>query len=213
MSDLDDLNDLIAKKRKNQKKKVTAEQLQQLADDYDIPLASLKAVIEVECRGFGFTTKGEPTILFEPHVFYDRLTKNGKISVRNQVMRDYPNLCYPKWRTGNYGTYAMQHKRLQIAVKYDRNSALESCSWGLGQVMGYHWKSLGFSSLQEFINMVYDSEYGQLEVMMRFLTKNKLITHLQNQNWDKFALAYNGKGYKENNYHIRLKEAYNNFSA
>lgn len=204
----DELTLLIEKEQEKKTKKVTEQQLQSLADEFDIPLASLKAVIEVECRGNGFTSTGEPTILFEPHVFYDRLTKNGKIEIRNQVRKEQPLLCYPKWRKDNYGSYSSQHKKLQKAVKYHRTSALESCSWRLGQVMGYHWKTLGYSSLQEFINLVYKDEYSQLQVMMRYLVKNNLLDYMKSQNWDKFALGYNGKGYKANQYHVKLREAY-----
>lgn len=209
MSEHESVEQVIERKKS---KKITNEQLQQIADKYGIPLASLKSVIEVECRGHGFTASGEPTILFEPHIFYSRLTKKNFITLRNRIMVKEPDLCYAKWKQGLYGSYASQHKKLQRAVKYERDCALESCSWGLGQVMGYHWKSLGFSSLQEFINLVYRDEMGQVEVMMRYLEKNDLLESLREQNWHSFALGYNGKGYKKNQYHVKLKQAYEQFA-
>ena len=40
------------------------------ADRLDVPLASIKAVNEVESSGRGFLADGRPVILFERHVFW-----------------------------------------------------------------------------------------------------------------------------------------------
>lgn len=189
-------------------KELTNEQIKQLANDNGIEYACLKAVIEVEASGSGFIDD-LPKILYEPHIMYRRLTNKNYITIRNKFMQAHPNLCYPRWGSFKYGSSAIQHSRLKIASEFDRECALESCSWGLGQVMGFHWKSLGYSSLQEFVNAMYHSEAKQLEAMIRFIKTNGLLIHLKNKDWIRFAKGYNGSGYAKNNYHIKLANAYN----
>lgn len=186
---------------------LTNEQIKDLANKHGIEYACLKAVVEVEASGKGFI--GDlPKILYEPHIMHRLLTKKNYITIRNNLMKAHPNLCYPRWGTYKYGAESIQHKRLEVASQYNRDTALESCSWGLGQVMGYHWKSLGYESLQAFINDMYESEAKQLEAMIRFIKVNGLLLALKNKDWVKFARGYNGAGYAKNKYHIKLANAY-----
>ena len=186
---------------------LTNEQIKDLANKHGIEYACLKAVVEVEASGKGFI--GDlPKILYEPHIMHRLLTKKNYITIRNNLMKAHPNLCYPRWGTYKYGAESIQHRRLEVASQYNRDTALESCSWGLGQVMGYHWKSLGYESLQAFINDMYESEAKQLEAMIRFIKVNGLLLALKNKDWVKFARGYNGAGYAKNKYHIKLANAY-----
>ncbi len=188
-------------------KTLTNEQIKDLANKHGIEYAGLKAVVEVEASGKGFI--GDvPKILYEPHIMHRLLTKKNYITIRNNLMKAHPNLCYPRWGTYKYGAESIQHRRLEIASQFNRDTALESCSWGLGQVMGFHWKSLGYESLQAFINDMYESEAKQLEAMIRFIKVNGLLLALKNKDWVKFARGYNGSGYAKNKYHIKLANAY-----
>ena len=191
-------------------KTLTNEQIKDLANKHGIEYAGLKAVVEVEASGKGFI--GDvPKILYEPHIMHRLLTKKNYITIRNNLMKAHPNLCYPRWGTYKYGAESIQHKRLEIASQFNRDTALESCSWGLGQVMGFHWKSLGYESLQAFINDMYESEAKQLEAMIRFIKVNGLLLALKNKDWVKFARGYNGSGYAKNKYHIKLANAYTKY--
>lgn len=188
-------------------KTLTNEQIKDLANKHGIEYAGLKAVVEVEASGKGFI--GDvPKILYEPHIMHRLLTKKNYITIRNNLMKAHPNLCYPRWGTYKYGAESIQHRRLEIASQFNRDTALESCSWGLGQVMGFHWKALGYESLQAFINDMYESEAKQLEAMIRFIKVNGLLLALKNKDWVKFARGYNGSGYAKNKYHIKLANAY-----
>lgn len=188
-------------------KTLTNEQIKDLANKHGIEYAGLKAVVEVEASGKGFI--GDvPKILYEPHIMHRLLTKKNYITIRNNLMKAHPNLCYPRWGTYKYGAESIQHRRLEIASQFNRDTALESCSWGLGQVMGFNWKSLGYESLQAFINDMYESEAKQLEAMIRFIKVNGLLLALKNKDWVKFARGYNGSGYAKNKYHIKLANAY-----
>ncbi len=192
-------------------KKLTEDQIQSQAQALGIEAAALKAVIEVECKGSGFNADSTPVILFERHVMRQRLIANGQSKVVDQMMIKRPDLCSKP--AGGYGLYSAQHGRLNAAAQYHRSSALESASWGLGQVMGYHWQSLGYKTLQVFVNAMYKDEASQLDAMCRYIKVNGLINALKNKDWKAFAHGYNGSGYTKNNYDVKLANAYKKWLA
>lgn len=194
-------------------KKLTLAQIQTCADSIGVERAALQAVISVETSGSGFYSDGKPVILFEPHIFYRLLTQKGLTKTRDTVMQNRPDLCYPKWGSRKYGSSSIQPDRLNAASQYHRESALEACSWGLGQIMGYHWRNLGYPSLQAFVNAMYRDEASQLDAMCRFIKTNKLVDELQRHDWATFAYRYNGAGYKTNQYDKKLADAYRRFAA
>ena len=190
-------------------KKITLQQISSAAKTLNVPIPALQAVIEVECKSSGFNNDGTPVILFERHVFRQRLIANGKAAIAAKVQRERPDLCNKS--AGGYGLYSAQHGRLAVAATYDRNSALESASWGVGQVMGYHWKGLGYPTLQTFINAMYSDEAAQLDAMCRFIKVNGLDGYLRKQDWAGFALRYNGSNYAKNGYDVKLGNAFKKF--
>lgn len=192
-------------------KKLTTAQIEAQAKSLGIETACLRAVIEVECKGSGFNAEGTPVILYERHIMRRRLIANKKQSVLSVMEVKRPDLCAKT--AGGYGLYSIQHQKLSDAAKFDRTSALESCSWGIGQVMGYHWYALGYESLQAFINAMYKDEASQLEAMCRYIKVNGLINALKNKDWKAFALGYNGKAYAKNNYDVKLANAYKKWST
>ncbi|RLL23004.1 N-acetylmuramidase family protein [Acinetobacter chengduensis] len=191
-------------------KKLIPSQIEDQAKKLGVESAVLRAVIEVECKGSGFNADGTPVILFERHVMRQRLIANGHVMIADQMMIKRPDLCSKK--AGGYGLYSAQHGRLNAAAQYHRASALESASWGIGQVMGYHWKVLGYESLQAFVNAMYKNEASQLEAMCRYIKVNGLVNALKNKDWKSFARGYNGVEYAKNSYNIKLANAYKKLS-
>ena len=187
-------------------KKLTDLQIQLQAKLLGIETAALRAVIEVECKGSGFNTDNTPVILFERHVMRQRLIANGQSKIADQMMIKRPDLCSKT--SGGYGLYSAQHGRLNAAAQYHRASALESASWGIGQVMGYHWEILGYASLQAFINAMYKDEVLKLEAMCQYIQVNGLVNALKNKDWKAFASGYNGAAYAKNSYDVKLANAY-----
>ena len=163
-------------------------------------VAEVKAVAEVESLGSGFLSNGKPKILFERHYFH-RLT-GGKFSAQNPDISNKSSGGY----TSN------EYARLEKASALDRNAALQSASWGKFQIMGEHWKSLGYATLQEFINAMFASEAEQLLAFVRFVKVNKLDDELRRKDWAGFARGYNGSGYAKNSYDKKMKTAYEKFS-
>lgn len=205
-------------------KKLTDEQIRQIANDNGFEYGVIKAIYQVESRGAGFLADGQPKILFERHIFHKQLQKLGYITLSNEMCKIDPNLCNPRPTPGGgYGGENAQHARLQNAQKLllrvrpdadenlqaqIRECALKSCSWGLGQIMGFNHKLAGFDTLQEFINAMYESEKAQLQAMINFLKSAGLAGAMKRKDWHAIARAYNGVNYRKFDYHNKLARAY-----
>lgn len=181
--------------------------------DLGVELAALKAIMQVESNGDGFIKNNEgkmiPKILFERHIMFKRLRDHTPL-ISAELAVKYPDLVNPS--SGGYRGGLAEHERLAKAITIDRVSALESASWGAYQIMGFHWKLLGYKSVQEFVNAAY-TDKGQLEMFVRFIKANpKLNKALKDNNWPEVARLYNGASYAKNKYDIKLKEAYEKFN-
>ena len=172
-----------------------SEGLQKAVDTLGVHAAEFWSVLTVETSGCGFLEDRRPKILFERHVFSERA--HGRFDASN------PDLSNPK--PGGYGSGgAAQYARLEAAMRLDRTAALESASWGLGQVMGYHAKSLGYRDVQAMVDDMCQSESLQVLAMARFIDGKKLGGPLRSHDWPRFAEGYHGANYRINNYDTRL---------
>ncbi|MDB6454837.1 N-acetylmuramidase domain-containing protein [Falsirhodobacter sp. 20TX0035] len=161
----------------------------------------IRAVIEVETAGGGFDWQGRPRMLFEPHVFWRELGAGPK-----RMAAEEQGLAYPKWKAGSYPSDS--YPRLAQAMRLDPNAALRSCSWGLGQIMGFNHKAAGYASAGDLVVAFCDSEKAGLEAMIRFIQSEGLDDELRRHDWSGFARGYNGAGYATHGYHIRLAAAF-----
>jgi hypothetical protein len=177
-------------------------------DDYDIARVAheagvsedhIHAILDVECKGEGFDKRRRPAMLRERHIFYREIHPDFREeAVRRGLatpkwVRDYPVDSYP-W--------------LVEAYQLDANAALRSCSWGLGQIMGFNHRVVGYDTVVAMVRAFADDEANQLEAVKNFLVNNDLIDDLLAERWNVVAGTYNGPRYKVNNYHVRLKERY-----
>lgn len=178
---------------------------QKLAKQYDLPASNLLAVIDVEAAGRMFSMvngKKLPTLRFEGHIFYRKLSG----AQRDQAVK--LGLAHPKrGRVKNPRSQAARWALLRRAQEINEDAALESASYGGGQVMGFNWNSLGYVSVQEFVASMSDGIEGQIEAMIRFIFANNLDDDLRAGRWSSFARGYNGVKYRENRYHIKLAAA------
>ena len=193
---------------------VSLQKIQSEAKRLGVEVAALRAILEKESKGSGFNADGTPKILYERHIMYQRLTEHFGLATAKYWATGRSDLVYSKgYGAGGYGKYSEQPKKLEAAAKIDRTSALESCSWGIAQIMGYHWKLCGFSSIQQFVNAMYKSEDSQFEVFVKFLEGSGIVPYLKKLDWANVALRYNGKNYKQNNYDVDLKRYYLKFKG
>lgn len=179
------------------------------AKKYDLEVAAIKAVHEVESAGRGFLN-GKVKILFEGHIFWKELVKR-QVDPR-KVLPGNEDVLQEKYIPRNPSYRLDQHYRLNKAAKINAEAAYSSASYGLFQIMGFHYQKLGFPTAKAFVDFLSVNEANQLEVFGRFIAANNLIKPLQSHNWAKFALGYNGSAYKTNKYDTKLAAAYAKYS-
>lgn len=187
-------------------KKLTDADITAAALDLGVDEATIRAIVEVEAAGSGFIDDEHPKILFEAHIFWRRLRAHGFQPA--DIMPGNEDILRPDWDHSLYKGGLAEYDRLEKASKIHLSSALESCSWGLFQVMGFHWKALGYESAREFTNKMYESEREHLFAFLRFVKFNGLMNALQQKDWQEFARGYNGPGYAQNHYDTKLQKAY-----
>ncbi|GGY12661.1 DUF3380 domain-containing protein [Massilia dura] len=188
-----------------QPKHLGAQDLQAAADRLGLPLATVRAVNEVESRGQGFLPDGRPVILFERHVFYKRLQEHGVDPA--PIALQSPTICAQQ--VGGYQGGAGEYIRLEIAKHTHIAAAYEAASWGAFQIMGYYWKMLGYASVQDFVYSMQRDEAGQLDAFVRFVEHEApMLAALKAKKWAAFAKLYNGPAFARNLYDAKLAAAY-----
>jgi hypothetical protein len=184
--------------------RLSDQDFQSAADEYGLEVAVIRAVAKVESGGrTGFDNQGRPKILFEAHIFH-KLT-HGKYD------KLYPQLSQPTWEKAKKYYSLDQWTRMYQAMGIDQESAWKSASWGMFQIMGFNHS--GFSTVQEFVAAMFDSEYQHLKSFLAFCKDNDLIASLKKKDWATFARAYNGAGYKQNKYDQKMEQAYRQYTA
>lgn len=179
--------------------------LEYAAQRLDVELAAVMAVNEVESRGRGFFAADRPAILYERHVMRRRLRLHG--IAPEPLARRFPDLV--NRAPGSYVGGIAEWQRLDRARDIDDSSALESCSWGLFQIMGYHWARLDYASIHAYTAAMQQGEAQQLEAFVRFIEADpELHDALNNLAWQEFARGYNGPAYASNDYDTKLAAAY-----
>jgi hypothetical protein len=183
---------------------LTQDGLDRSAEIVGVNAPTLWAVIFTETSGCGFFGDRRPKILFERHIFH-RLT-GGRFDA------DDPDISQPT--PGGYGpSGAHQYDRLTAAILLDRQTALQSASWGLGQIMGENCHAAGFANVEDMVAAMVASEDMQFRAMVTFIKSHGMEVSLQCQNWTSFARAYNGPNFAVNNYDGHLQHFHDTFSA
>lgn len=186
--------------------RLTGADLHEAAHRLKVDYPAIAAIVAVESRGRGFLNSGLPVILFERHIMRRRLIvhridPNGAKS---------PDLMYPQdivnTKPGGYLGGEREWGKFDRAAEIHRASAIESCSWGLFQVMGFHWERLGYLSAEQWLERMSRSEQDHLEAFRRFVESDPvLLQALQDHRWAAVAQRYNGPAYAKNKYDERLR--------
>lgn len=156
------------------------------------------ALLTVETRGFGFLQDRRAQILFERHVFH-RLT---------QGRHDRGHAHISNATAGGYAGGAGEYARLDEATRLDRGAALQSASWGIGQVMGFNYALAGFAGIDDMVTAMAGDENAQLLAMANFIKGKDLAGALRRRAWVSFARGYNGPEFRKNQYDRRLAAAH-----
>lgn len=171
-----------------------------------IEAAALAAVAEVESGGHPFAViegRREPLIRFEGHYFDRRLAGGKRETARLAGLASPTPGAVP-----NSPSQAARWKLLARAEAIDRQAARESVSWGVGQIMGAHWRWLGYADVDALVAEARAGVEGQMRLMAKFIEKSGLAPALTARDWNAFARGYNGPSYRRQSYHLKLSMAY-----
>lgn len=176
-----------------------------VSETFGFDLAVMLAFIEVETGGKGFNNVGKIMIQFEPAWFKKKApyAPSGKWSL-NKV-----DVQYQEWIAFN------------DAFAKNKDAAMESTSIGLGQIMGFHWKRLGFKSVGEMWDFAKLSLEQQIWQIAKFIDTDKALKFaIVDKDWFTIAKIYNGaaflelaRKYKREPYNISMEKAYKKYSV
>lgn len=152
-----------------------------------IPLYKLLALIEVECGGRGFDPKTNKIVIqFEPHI-YSKIT-----GIPRSESNPY------SWDENRVEVQSKEWLAFNDAFKYNPSAAMEATSIGLPQILGQHWKRLGYASVGAMWDDFKGSEVNQIKALIKFIeTDNTLRIALMADDWHIVATRYNGSKYRE----------------
>lgn len=174
--------------------KITHSQIATLAAKSGWETAALQAIIAVESGGIGFAADtGKIIIQFEPVWF----------------RRKAPYTPSGKWSVNGVERQSKEWEAFNEAFRLNPNAAMESTSIGMMQVMGFHYKDLGFDTVGHMWDYAKESEANQVDLAIRFIKNNpKLDRAVKNKDWPTVAYYYNGSAYRKYNYDVKLARAY-----
>lgn len=156
--------------------------IRELARVNNLPFDVLMAIVKVETPGYGFDKRtGKLLIQFEPSWFRKKA----------------PFAPTGKWSVNKVEVQSKEWIAFSDAFAKNANAAMESTSIGIGQIMGFHWKRLGYKSVGAMWDDFKKGEYQQLCALVRFiLTDSTLLSAVRTRNWHMIAVKYNGAGYQ-----------------
>jgi hypothetical protein len=190
--------------------------VEELAANIGVEARALRAVIAVEAGGAGIIA-GRPVIRLEVHKLWTGVSR----SLRREVDQSFRVRGPRPWEGHEVkmsGLWTDMHTpgkvgqdiewfALELASHIDREVAVSSTSWGAGQIMGQHWRVLGYSTVEDFVTAM-QTDAGQLRAMVAFIKDVASVDGaLRSKDWRTFARHYNGSG-QVDWYANRLAAAY-----
>lgn len=169
-------------------KSLSLEFLIGFAEQYNINPAILLAIAKKESNCNHHDGRGIIQQRFEVHIY------NGFLSVLEGKLKRHPSL------PGLSSKWIKKHSKSE--------ARLLSTSYGVFQIMGWHYPMLGYDSIG---GMLEDWEIEEVHIkdFCLFCIKynnGKFLKALQELDFERIALMYNGAGYKRNNYDTDLKK-------
>jgi len=187
-------NGVIEAFRNTKADAITQDEIKALANRHDFNLRAMKAVAKVESAGSGWDRSGLLACLYERHYLFRRIGK--AFGVLSSPTGGGYNVDANK-----DGVNDSWEKLADATGLFGFNVAFECASFGKFQIMGAHWKALGYPSVAEFVWGMSRSEAAHYEAFCRFVVVNGLTDALNAcdgnpANCLAFARGYNGKGQK-----------------
>lgn len=185
--------------------------IRQIALDLGATERQLKAFANVESGGSGWDDAGLLKCLWERHYAWRRV----KVAARwTGIGQAWLSLAQPGGYTidaDKDGINDSWEKLADMTGLFGFNAAAECASFGKFQIMGAHWKALGYSSVAQFVWQLSRTEAEHYRAFGKFIEVNNLTRALRAVDGDPasctpIARGYNGKG--QRGYDVRIAAAY-----
>jgi hypothetical protein len=157
---------------------------------------ALWAVLSVESGMWGFDRERNIKLRFEREKF--------KKFVSEKEYEEFEKLSQGKQKNRDL---------FEIAESINKIQAYKSTSFGIGQIMGFHHKVIGYKSVEDMVKDFRQGEDAQVRGFIKFLEKSGAGKHLINKDWQSFARIYNGPGYEIHSYDKRVEAWYQKHKA
>lgn len=153
------------------------------AKEANLKPSNLLGFVEVEAGGKGFDDiTGKLIIQFEP----------------SWMKKLAPYAPSGLWSVNKVDIQSKEWIAFNDAFKKDADKAMQATSIGLPQIMGFHYKRLGFKNVGEMWDFAKESLENQIDLLIKFIKTDKnLFNALVSENWHKVASIYNGSEYKK----------------
>jgi hypothetical protein len=176
-----------------------------------VSAAIIHAFATVESGGkSGFGPEGLPIIAYEGHIF--RTSTNRKYDKTHRLLSyRYVKKAGPEWQVNNKDQKTAW-RTLCEAAALDYDAALKACSWGMFQVMGFNFKSCGYTSVSDFVQAMKAGERGQLDAFVGYCKDTDgIVEALKKPDYKQLATLYNGKDYGD--YDQRIEKFYKKYGG
>lgn len=187
---------------------ITETQMLDLAKSLgDTTTKRIKAVAKVESGGSGWLNSGLPKILYERHYFY---------KLNKQTVIKWLSFGFLSDKSGGGYTTDINNngindswEKLAAAACINPDAAFQSISIGKFQVMGAHYRMLGFNHPIEMLYAATRNEHEHYKMLVGYikgtnLTKAFLSLSTNPKTCEAFARGYNGPAYKKYAYDTKL---------
>lgn len=188
--------------------------IDQIAEELGCEAAVIDAIVTVEANGSGFDKAGRLVIRPEAHKIKvcPLLTPAEKAKAVKLGFTKQP-------KTASYAsnnllagdqcwTYVDNFRKA-----FGDDAAFWITSFGAPQIMGFNHRHCGYELPSQMVSAFAESEDAQLIGMCRYLKSTGLGPALKTRNWKAIARGYNGTGYAQNRYDVKLREAYERSSC
>jgi hypothetical protein len=205
---------------------VSSQDIRAAATELGCDPSLIYAIARQESATSSFTKvdgRTAPSILYERHIF--RKYTSPHMKPPSPYEHDHHEICgpgYHRTRKGQgkekgqlidrntneiavsddiYGPSGKhQYERLCKAYALDRAAALESCSWGKFQIMGFNFKAAGYADVFAFVKGMSSGDPAHIKAFLKFAKTNKtLLSGLQNKNYEQIAEGHNGAEWRKLN--------------
>jgi hypothetical protein len=192
-----------------------------MAGNIGIDPAVAVATLAVESGGRSAGQDGRLLIRFENHIFYKYWGAAHDAEFRQHFTFD-PNVTWKghnwrptvnePWRASHVDIQSVEWDAFGFACGLDDNAARLSISMGITQVMGFNHDTIGYATPAAMFDAFSRSPRYQVLGFFDFVRKNGAIPALQNADYSRFALIYNGAG-QVDAYARQIRDAVAEFRA